>query len=119
MLAPLVLVLLMGTIELARLGFTVHQLDRAASETARFAAVRSTQSDQPASIDALEAHARDLTQSIAAPSPELTVRFLPSGSFTPGNRVEVELAYRFVFTLGLLPLPDLELTRRTAMPILN
>lgn len=118
-LGPLVLVLFLGTLELARLGFTVHQLDRAASDTARFASVRSAQSDQPASTVALEAHARDLARGLADPPPEFTVRFLPNGSFSPGNRVEVELAYRFVFTLGLLPIPDLELERRTTMPILN
>lgn len=119
MLGPLILVLLLGTLELARLGFTIHHLDRAASDTARFAAVRSVQSDQPTSIAALEAHARGLTENLAGPPPALTVQFLPNGSFTPGNRVEVEITYRFAFTLGLLPIPDLELSRRTAMPILN
>lgn len=119
MIGALLFTLVLGLLDLARLGFTVHQLDRAASDTARFAAVRSSESDQPTSVAALEEHVRELTRNLAGPPPRLTVQFLPHGSFTPGNRVEVELVYRYAFILGVFSLPDLELNRRTAMPILN
>jgi hypothetical protein len=119
MIGALLLALLLGLLDLTRLGFALHQLDQAASAAARFAAVRSADSDQPASLGAIESHARDLAFGLGGAPLDVTVQFLPDGRFAPGNRVQVELAYRFAFTSGLLSIPDLELSRRTTMPILN
>ena len=119
MIGGIVIALVLGLLDLARLGFAVHQLDQAASETARFAAVRSTESDQPASVAAIEDHARSRAGQLAGPPPAVTTRFLPNGAFVPGNQVEIELTYSFAFTMGIMPLPALELRRRTIMPILH
>jgi hypothetical protein len=94
----LLVVMMYGLLDLARVGFTLQQLDRAASETARFAAVHTpTPSRRTRPLVAKPARVPE-SHAVWA---RRRGPFLPTAPMSR-QPVEIEHTYNFAFTPGPL-----------------
>lgn len=107
-LTPVLFLLILGAFELARGVWTKHTLSHLARETARYAAVRSQTSDDPATEAKIIERAE--SQAIGIDPDLLTVET----TWTPGNvvggTVQIQVAYEFEPVTPLLPFSSIALT---------
>lgn len=114
--APILILLTLGIIDMGRLGLTATAMRNGAIEAARFASLRGAASPDPATVSAIAAVAKG--QAVGVPSSDLSVAVLWNPDNKSGSQVKVQLSYNFsLFISALVPLPDIELARSSAMVI--
>ena len=114
--APVLILLTLGIIDMGRLGLTASAMRNGAIDAARFASMRGAASPAPATESDIAAVARD--NAAGVPASDLTVAVIWSPDNSSGSEVKVRLSYTLpLFIASLIPLPDVHLTRSSAMVI--
>lgn len=114
--APILILVLLGSIDFARALWAATTLAQAASEAGRYAAIRGAEKTAPATQAEIEAFARD--QVVGLQQSDVLVDVTWSPNNTAGSSVTVQVRYGFDFLLiGFLPLPPIELSRQSTMTI--
>ncbi len=114
---PVLLLLLVGTIDIGRALWHVSTLDHAAREGARYASLRGAESLYPASDAEIQAFVRD--RAIGIDPSHLTVSIAWAPNSYSGGYVTVQVAQPFGFLLtGFLDLSPLDLTGESTMTVL-
>ena len=107
-LTPVLFLLTLGAFELGRGVWTKHTLSHVAREAARYASVRSTSSDDPATTAKIEARAKQAA--VGVDSKLLKVETTWSPSNQQGGTVRVFVTYDFKPVTALLPFKSITLT---------
>jgi Flp pilus assembly protein TadG len=114
--APLLILMTLGIIDMGRLGLTISTLRNAAIETSRYASMHGADSPSPASETAIINFAKDRAVGIPKADLSVAVAWLPDGK--SGSEVKVQMTCPFtMFISALAPVPDIELSRSSAMTI--
>jgi Flp pilus assembly protein TadG len=114
--APLLIVMTLGIVDMGRLGLTASSMRNAAIEAARFASLRGASSPTPATETSIVAVVKD--QAVGIPSDELSITVTWTPNNNPGSEVKVEVAYPLtLFISSLIPVPGINLRRSSAMMI--
>jgi Flp pilus assembly protein TadG len=98
---PVFFFAMMGTIEFGRGLFAANELNHLAREAVRYAVVRSSSSDFPASAGDVTQFVREQATGLVADEINVDTDWDPSN--VPGAFVEVSLRYRFEPVLAFLP----------------
>lgn len=115
--APMLIMLLLGSVDLGRYVWIRASLDHAAREGARYASLRGAESDVPATSDEIAAYV--VQRAAAIPTAAATVAVLWSPDNYPGSSVTVRVEYRFHFlSLGVLGREPLEMAGRASLIVL-
>jgi Flp pilus assembly protein TadG len=114
---PLFLLLFIGTIDMSRAMFAYSTLTHASQKAARFACVRSSSSDNPASVDQIKARARQHIVGLNPGEVDVDTSYLPTNS--PGGTVQVQLSYSFEPLTPFLPFERIALAGSSQMNISN
>jgi len=107
-LIPVLMLLTIGAIEMGRGVWTKHMLSHAAREAARYASVRSTTSDDPATAAKIEARAK--AAAVGLDTSLLTVATTWTPSNQQGGSVRVHVTYAFHPVTPLIPFDTIQLT---------
>ena len=114
--APILILLTLGIVDMGRFGLAATAMRNGAIEAARFASLRGAASAAPATVSAIVAVAKD--QAVGVPPDDLSVVVAWSPDNNPGSQVKVKLSYAFSpFISALIPLPDIQLARSSAMVV--
>ncbi len=114
---PVLLLLLVGTLDIGRALWYVSTLDHAAREGARYASLHGAESLYPASDAEIQAFVRD--RAIGINPSNLTVSVAWAPNRYSGGYVRVQVAQPFGFLLtGFLDLSPLDLTGESTMTVL-
>lgn len=114
--APTLILLTLGIVDMGRLGLAASSLRSAAIEAARFASVRGASSPTPATTATITQVARD--QAVGVPAADMTVAVTWTPNNKSGGEVKVELRYPVkLFISSLIPLPTIQLDRSSQMLI--
>ena len=115
--APIILGLTVGTIDVGRLVWSASALDHMAREATRFASVRGSESVVPATKTDLETYIHDRVIGMNPNDVTVTVTWSPSNA--SGSTIAVQLDYQFVFFLsGLVGLDPIQLRGDSVMVVL-
>jgi Flp pilus assembly protein TadG len=107
---PLVLMILLGVIEFGRLHWVRNSMEYAAEQTARWAIVNTTATD-----DQLKAHAKAQLGSISASAPEVEIERDTVGGLT---FVTVVVLYNFQFLADFADIGSIALRSETRVPLI-
>ena len=114
---PILILLLVGTLDIGRALWYTSTLDHAAREGARYASLRGAESLYPASDAEIQSFVRD--RAIAIDPSHLTVSVAWAPNRHSGGYVTVQVAQPFGFLLtGFLDLSPLDLTGESTMTVL-
>ncbi|MGR8950271.1 MAG: TadE/TadG family type IV pilus assembly protein [Gammaproteobacteria bacterium] len=114
--APILILLSLGIIDMGRLGFAATTVRNAAMEAARYASLRGSDSPTPATEAAIIAVAKN--EAIGIPESDLSVAVTWTPNNNSGSQVKVQLTYPIdLFISGLFPIPDVTLSRSSAMMV--
>jgi len=91
--APVLILLTIGMMDVGRMVWYSSTLETVAADTARFAMIRGASSDSPASPTDIEDFA--VSRAIGIPVGELGVDVQYSPNNNPGSAVRIELTHRF------------------------
>jgi Flp pilus assembly protein TadG len=114
---PLLLLLTVGAFEIGRGVWTKHVLTNAAREAARYAAVRSVTSDDPATADKVKTRAKDAA--VGLDTGALVVQTSWQNANVAGNTVRVSVTYSFHPATPLVPVKTIEMTSSSQRVIVN
>lgn len=114
--APVLVTVIYGSVELGRLLYADHAVGHAARESTRFAMVRSAESDDPATPDQIE----DVARRAAILDPDrLSVETVYDPDATPGSTVTVRVSYGFVPMIPYLTPREISLEGQSVKRIVN
>lgn len=114
---PILILLLVGTLDIGRALWTTSTLDHAAREGARYASLRGAESRYPASDAEIQAFVRN--RAIGIDPSRLTVSVAWAPNSYSGGTVTIQVAQPFGFLLaGFLDLSPFELTGDATMTVL-
>lgn len=114
--APIIILVILGAIDFGRVMWTMTTLAQTASETSRYAAIRGAEKPIPATVEQIEAFAKN--RAVALDSTKLGVSVNWNPNNTAGSKVTVQVTYPFEFVMiGFLPLDPLQLKRQSVMTI--
>ncbi|MCH9013370.1 MAG: pilus assembly protein [Proteobacteria bacterium] len=114
---PILILLLVGTLDIGRALWYTSTLDHAAREGARYASLRGAESLYPASDAEIQAFVRN--RAIGINSSNLTVSVAWAPNSYSGGYVTIQVAQPFGFLLtGFLDLSPLNLTGESTMTVL-
>ena len=114
---PILILLLVGTLDIGRALWYTSTLDHAAREGARYASLRGAESLYPASDAEIQAFVRK--RAIGINSSNLTVSVAWAPNSYSGGYVTIQVAQPFGFLLtGFLDLSPLNLTGESTMTVL-
>lgn len=114
--APTLILLTLGIIDMGRLGFAATTVRNAAMEAARYASLHGSSSPTPANEAAIVAVAKN--QAVGIPQADLAVTVTWTPNNNSGSQVRVQLTYPIdLFISGLIPIPDITLSRSSAMMV--
>ncbi len=115
--APIILGLTVGTIDVGRLVWSASALGHLAREATRYASVRGGESAIPVTESQLQSFVQNRV--IAMNPSDLTVAVSWSPNNLPGSTIQVQLDYQFTFLLaGLFGLDPIQLEGNSAMVVL-
>jgi Flp pilus assembly protein TadG len=114
---PLLLILVVGTIDLGRGVLAASTLSYAVREGARYAAVRSDESEDPASVSDVRGVVQRQAGALDVNAMEVTVSWLPKS--TPGAMVEVTGIFDFDPIVPLFGLDTIRLSSVGRMRVVN
>jgi Flp pilus assembly protein TadG len=114
--APILILLSLGIIDMGRVGFSASTVRNAAIEAARYASMHGAASTTPATEDVIVALAKDKAVGIPADDLTVTVTWTPDNK--SGSEIKVDLDYTVnLFISGFIPIPGINLSRSSAMMI--
>ena len=114
---PILILLLVGTLDIGRALWTASTLDHAAREGARYASLRGAESRYPASDAEIQAFVRNRAIGIDPSGLAVSVAWAPNRY--SGGTVTVQVARPFGFLLtGFLDFSPFELTGEATMTVL-
>lgn len=114
---PILILLLVGTLDIGRALWYTSTLDHAAREGARYASLRGAESLNPASDAEIQAFVRNRAIGINSSNLAVSVAWAPN-SYS-GGYVTIQVAQPFSFLLtGFLDLSPLDLTGESTMTVL-
>ena len=114
--APTLILLTLGIVDMGRVGLAASSLRSAAIEAARFASVRGASSPTPATTQTITAVAQQQAVGISKANMAVAVTWTPNNK--SGSEVKVELRYPVkLFISSLIPLPAIQLDRSSQMLI--
>lgn len=114
--APILILVVLGTIDLGRALWTSTTLAQTASEASRYAAIRGAEKIDPATSEEVEAFARNRAVGLNPDVLAVTVAWNPDN--TAGSQVTVQVTYPFeFFMVGFLPIDPIELERQSTMVV--
>jgi Flp pilus assembly protein TadG len=90
-----------GVIEGGRLVWTMHTLTNATREGSRYALVRGSMSDDPATTESVRAHMLDTSSGLDPDELTVTLNY-PDGNNDPKSRVRVSSSYQYTFIVGMV-----------------
>jgi Flp pilus assembly protein TadG len=90
-----------GVIDMARAMMAYSTLTHAAAKAARYASVRSSQSEYPASDSQIETQARNAAVGLVEDNLTIDTDWTPINA--PGSTVQVTMSYNFTPVVPLLP----------------
>ncbi len=114
---PLVALLVLGSIEFARVMWTDTTIAFAARAGARYAAVRSEDSEDPATVAMIQDTVAAAASGLDPDDLTVTVNWQPSN--TQGSAVTVDVVYAAELVLPFLPINSFPLSGRASRVILN
>ena len=114
---PLVALLVLGSIEFARVIWTNSTIAFAARAGARYAAVRSEDSEDPATATMVQNAVAAAASGLDAENMTVVVNWQPSN--TQGSAVSVDVSYAAELALPFLPINAIALNGRASRVILN
>jgi len=88
-------ILLIGTLDFGRLGFTYCSVTYAAHQAARFAATNGSASGHAASVATIQANADSNLVGLGTAATTVSVTWNPPGNNNPGSQVQVVVSYSF------------------------
>ena len=115
------LIFFFGLLEGARAVWQYNILAHAVREGTRYAIIHGANSSNasgPGDTAAVEAVVRDAASALDDDALTVTVTY-PDGSNNPGDTVEVEARYEFSTLLNIVPLPDITMSSKSRMIIVN
>lgn len=114
--APLFILMIIGTIDMGRAYWTSSTLDHAAREAARYASIRGVDSDSPATDEQVANFAVGAATGLGLAPAQVTVSWDPEGK--SGDTVTVEITHGFSFFVdGLIPLPDIDMNAKATRTV--
>ncbi len=115
--APILLSLTIGTIDVGRLVWSWSSLDHLAREATRYASVRGAESLTPMTTAQLETYVSNRLIGMDPNDVTITVSWTPNNS--PGSTVKVQLDLQFDFFLGgLIGMDSIQVQGESAMVVL-
>ena len=114
-LAPLLFLVTIGAFELGRGMWVKHTLSHVASEAARYAAVRSVTSDDPATESKVATRVK--SQAVGINPDDLVVQTAWTPGNTVGGTVQVRVSYDFRPVTPLIPFKSLQLASASTTTI--
>jgi len=115
LLTPVLFLLSIGALELGRAVWAKHALTYVARDAARYASVRSTNSDDPATADKIASRVR--SEIVGMDPADVGVEVIWKPGNQPGGSVQVRLAYEFRPATRLLPFSTVQLTSQSEQTI--
>ncbi len=106
-LTPVLFLLTIGAFELGRGIWVKQSLSHLAREAVRYASVRSTQSDDPATEEAIKQ--RIVSEAVGLNPERLNIVTTWTPANQPGGTVRVQLSYAFEPVTPLVPFDEIEL----------
>ncbi|MBI5505311.1 MAG: pilus assembly protein [Deltaproteobacteria bacterium] len=113
--APVLLMLVLGAIEIGRVLYEQQTLDEAARQTARWATTHGSKSDAPATATTTMDKARELAGTYAGLAG--TVTFLPNNA--PGSTVVIDLTRDHKFMVPFIPTGMFKIKSKATQTIQN
>lgn len=114
--APVLILMILGIVDMGRLGMTISTMRSAAIDAARFASLRGAESPTPATVATITDFAKDRAVGVPSADIAVAVTWLPDNK--SGSQVKVQLNYDFeMFVSWLTPLPTIQLAKSSAMTI--
>jgi len=114
--APVLILMMLGIVDMGRLGLTISTMRNAAIEAARFASMHGAASSTPATVATITDFAKDRAVGVPSADIAVAVSWLPDNK--SGSQVKVQLSYDFeMFISWLTPLPTIQLAKSSAMTI--
>lgn len=112
--APMLIVLTLGIIDIGRMGFAASSVKYAASEAARYASVRGASAASPATETEIKDYAKD--RAVGVPGVIASVTWTPDNS--SGSQVTVQATYSMSFFLqSFTSIAPVQITRTSTMVI--
>ena len=114
--APVLIVATLGTVDFGRAMWTSSTLKQVASEAGRYAAIRGAEKPTPATETDVVNYAKNKAAGLNAEELIVTVTWSPNN--TSGSRVTVTVGYDFDFvSVGFLPLDPIRLEHASTMTV--
>lgn len=114
--APLLIILTIGIIDLGRLFFAVSSFKHGVSEAARFASIRGAESSAPVSEKEVIALVQKSVVGVHPDRYKVAIVWDPNAN--AGSRVTVSVNHNFNFLIGgFLPLGSLDVSQSSTMTI--
>ncbi len=114
---PLFALLFIGVIDMSRAMLAYSTLTHASQKAARFACVRSTSSDNPASEAQIKSRALQHIVGLDTSHVDVNTTYLPTNA--PGSVVQVQLNYAFEPLTPFMPFENINLSGSSQMNISN
>ena len=114
---PVLVLMIFGCVDFCRAMWTNNTIAQAALEGARYASLRSVDSDQPATAAHVSRAVRDSAVGLTRSRVKVNTSW-PSGN-NPGAIVTVAVTYNFEFVTPLLPISSIALDSQVQLPIIN
>lgn len=106
--APTFFLVIFGILDFSRAMWYVSTIEHAASEGARYAAVRGAEKSSPATETEIKAFAVNRAPGMALSNTDVQVTWQPDN--TSGSSVNVQVSYQFDFmAVGFLPIDPVQL----------
>ena len=110
-------ILVAGTLDIARGLTALHTITYASTEAARYAAVRGARSASPATPESVEAFVKQHLPGVNPAAVSVTTTWQPNNQ--PGSLVEIRVQYAFRSIVPALSLGALDMERTVRMEIVN
>jgi Flp pilus assembly protein TadG len=114
---PLFALLFIGVIDMSRAMLAYSTLTHASQKAARYACVRSTSSDNPASAAQIKSRALQHIVGLNTSEVDVNTTYLPTNA--PGGVVQVQLNYAFEPLTPFMPFENINLSGSSQMNISN
>jgi len=116
LIAPIFFLAMFGTIDFGRAMWVYNTIENAATEGARYAAIRGSNKLFPASESQVKTFVASRAYSLDVDTSDVTVTWAPNND--PGSQVSVQVDYDFSFLMiGFLPLPSIEFSTSSTLTI--
>lgn len=116
LIAPLFFLAMFGTIDFGRAMWVYSTIESAATEGARYAAIRGSNKLFPANESQVKTFVSGRAYALDVDTSDVTVTWTPDND--PGSQVTVQVEYDFSFLMiGFLPLPSLEFSTSSTLTV--